>query len=669
MAKKPSQIYDASKISVQKGLDPVKKNPAMWIGDTSDKGLHHIVWEVVDNAVDEHLGGYCKNITLTIRVDGGLSVEDDGRGIPVDMHPTEKKSALELVLTTLHAGGKTVDRPDKSYQISGGLHGVGVSCTNALSAKMIAEVRRDGFLWTQEYERGIPKTPVTKGKKARGSGTKITFYPDPQIFHRTTFKVEMIIKRMREISYLNPGLKIEVIDEAEGTKTLFHNPKGIVQMVEDIVDEKDSSAFPAKPIFFESTIEVAKTATDVKGKDVEVKEQFEVAVAMQYTQLEGDSVLGFANIINTSEGGTHITGFRLGLTRVINQFARDQGLLKDKESNLLGPDISDGLIAVISVKLPHPQFEGQTKTKLGNPEVVSAVSQMISDSLQKYLELHPAVGKSIVEHAMIAKKARDDAKATANAVRRKSVFGQDRLPGKLENCSSKNPAERELILCEGISAAGTIVSARDARTQAVYPLRGKVINVERGSLKSVMDNAEIKDLIACLGIGITRISGEEQDEELFSLKNLRYHKVIIMTDADVDGGHIRTLLLTFFFRFMRPLIEAGHLYIAHPPLYMVKDGKSKKFAMDDEELQALLAKNPKASVTRFKGLGEMNADELGVTTVNPEHRSISRVTIESAAEAELTFSMLMGNEAKSRKTFLAKRSKQFFANTLGVTEV
>lgn len=669
MAKKATNSYGAEDILILDGLEPVKQTPSMFIGSTGPSGLHHLVWEAVDNAIDEHLGGFCDKISVTIGADGSITVEDNGRGIPVEKHPSGKRSTLEVVMCSLHAGGKF---KQGAYQVSGGLHGVGISCVNALSERLVASVKRDGFVWTQEYVRGIPTSDIKKGKKILKSqtGTTIRFYPDPRVFHKTQFNAETIVNRLSEISYLNPTLKIDVIDEKEGTTTVLHHPKGIVQFIEDIVSEKGVSVFPAKPMFFESTMSVTKLSTNDKGEEIEVTEDFDVSIAMQYSQAEGDSILGFANIISTVDGGTHITGFRLGLTRVVNQFAKDQGILKDKDSNLLGPDISDGLIAVISIKLRHPQFEGQTKTKLGNQEVISAVSQMISDNLQKYFELHPNVGKAIIDNAMMARKAREDAKAAASAVRRKSVFGQDRLPGKLENCSSKNPVDRELILCEGISAAGTIISARDARTQAVYPLRGKVINVERGSLKSVMENTEIQDMITCIGIGITKISGDDQDEELFDLKSLRYHKVIIMTDADVDGDHIRTLLLTFFFRFMRPLIEAGHLYIAHPPLYKVTISKTnKKYAMDDDELQQILAKHPNAGVTRFKGLGEMNADELGYTTLSPEHRTLSKVTIESAAEAELVFSMLMGDQAKSRKGFLEKRFKGFFASTLGTTEI
>jgi len=629
MEKKP--VYDETKIEVLEGLEHVRLRPSMYIGSTDIKGLHHLVYEVVDNSVDEALAGFCKNIIVTIKKDGSISVEDDGRGIPVKIHPKVGKPALEVALTQLYAGGKF---GAGGYKVSGGLHGVGVSVVNALSQWLEVEVKRDGFLYRQRYERGKPVTQVERVREAEGTGTKVTFLPDKEIFEDINFNFEILAQRLREQAFLTKGLKIVLKDERTNKEQVYYYEGGIVSFVKYLNRNKD--VLHEEPIYMSA-----------KEKD-----EWEVEVAIQYNDSYTENVLSFANNINTQEGGTHLIGFKTALTRVINDYARKINLLKDQDQNLSGDDIREGLTAVISVKLKNPQFEGQTKTKLGNSEMRSIVDQVVSEGMSKFLEENPSIARSIVEKAISAARAREAARKARELVRRKNALDKTTLPGKLADCSEKDPKLCELYLVEGDSAGGSAKQGRNPRFQAILPLRGKILNVEKARLDKVLSNEEIRAMIMALGTGI----GDD-----FDIEKLRYHKIILMADADVDGAHIRTLLLTFFYRFMKPLIEAGKVYIAQPPLYRISKGKEVHYAYSDEELRNILEKmkdREKIEVKRFKGLGEMNADQLWETTMNPKTRTILKVSLEDAIEADEIFTILMGEKVEPRKQFIFEHAQE-----------
>lgn len=629
MEKKP--VYDETKIEVLEGLEHVRLRPSMYIGSTDIKGLHHLVYEVVDNSVDEALAGFCKNIIVTIKKDGSISVEDDGRGIPVKIHPKVGKPALEVALTRLYAGGKF---GAGGYKVSGGLHGVGVSVVNALSQWLEVEVKRDGFLYRQRYERGKPVTEVERIREADGTGTKVTFLPDKEIFEDINFNFEILAQRLREQAFLTKGLKIVLKDERTDKEQVYYYEGGIVSFVKYLNRNKD--VLHEEPIYMSA-----------KEKD-----EWEVEVAIQYNDSYTENVLSFANNINTQEGGTHLIGFKTALTRVINDYARKINLLKDQDQNLSGDDIREGLTAVISVKLKNPQFEGQTKTKLGNSEMRSIVDQVVSEGMSKFLEENPSIARSIVEKAISAARAREAARKARELVRRKNALDKTTLPGKLADCSEKDPKLCELYLVEGDSAGGSAKQGRNPRFQAILPLRGKILNVEKARLDKVLSNEEIRAMIMALGTGI----GDD-----FDIEKLRYHKIILMADADVDGAHIRTLLLTFFYRFMKPLIEAGKVYIAQPPLYRISKGKEVHYAYSDEELRNILEKmkdREKIEVKRFKGLGEMNADQLWETTMNPKTRTILKVSLEDAIEADEIFTILMGEKVEPRKQFIFEHAQE-----------
>nr|WP_143156187.1 DNA topoisomerase (ATP-hydrolyzing) subunit B [Caldanaerovirga acetigignens] len=625
-------VYDETKIEVLEGLEHVRLRPGMYIGSTDSKGLHHLVYELVDNSIDEALAGFCKNITVTINKDGSVTVEDDGRGIPVKIHPKVGKPALEVALTMLHAGGKF---GTGGYKVSGGLHGVGVSVVNALSKWLEVEVKRDGFKYYQRYERGKPVTDVKDLGKAQGTGTKITFMPDDEIFEDTTFNYDVLAQRLREQAFLNKGLKIELVDLRSGKHQVFHYEGGIVSFVKYLNRNKD--VLHDEPIYIEAS-----------KKDV-----WQVEVALQYNDSYVENVLSFANNINTQEGGTHLIGFKSALTRAINDYARKMNLLKEQDANLSGEDVREGLTAVISVKLVNPQFEGQTKTKLGNSEMRGIVESVVGESLDRFLEENPSVARSIVEKAISAARAREAARKARELVRRKNALDRNSLPGKLADCREKDPRLCELYLVEGDSAGGSAKQGRDPRFQAILPLRGKILNVEKARLDKILSNEEIRAMITALGTGI----GED-----FDIEKIRYHKVIIMADADVDGAHIRTLLLTFLYRYMKPLIEAGMVYIAQPPLYQIKKGKEVYYAYSDEELKAILEKlgkdREKADIKRFKGLGEMNPDQLWETTMNPKTRTILKVTLEDAIEADEIFTILMGEKVEPRRQFIFEHAAE-----------
>jgi len=645
-----SETYRAAQIKVLKGLEAVRKRPAMFIGDTSVRGLHHIVFEIVDNSVDETLAGFCDAIDVVIHNDGSLTVQDNGRGIPVDMHATEKRNALEVVHTMLHAGGKF---GEGAYKVSGGLHGVGVSCTNALSEWLEVEVRRDGYRHHQRYERGAPVTPVTKVGPAKGTGTRTTCKPDPTVFDTKEFDYEILARRLRELAYLTGGTKLTLTDQRTGRSDVFHYKGGIV----DYVKTLNATRTPLhRPAYFRTT-----------------RDDYEVEVAIQYHDSYQETALSFANLINTVEGGTHVTGFRTALTRVINQYGRAQGILKEKDANLTGDDVRDGLTAVVSVKLGQPQFEGQTKMKLGNREVEGVVNSLVGEGLTTWFEEHPTEARRIVRQSQIAQQAREAARRQAELVRRKSALsGGSGLPGKLADCQTKDPSESELFIVEGDSAAGPAKLGRNSRFQAILPIRGKILNVEKHRLDKILNNEEIQHIIAALGTGIStghHVNGDTVGDEfgkngngedgLFDLTKLRYDRIIIMTDADVDGSHIRTLLLTFFFRYMQPLIEYGHVYIAQPPLFSIKQGGKTHYALTDTEREHLLATLPARGrvMYRFKGLGEMNADDLAATTMEPDTRIIRKVTLEDAVEADEIFSVLMGSVVEPRREFIAQHAR------------
>ncbi|HLD37562.1 MAG TPA: DNA topoisomerase (ATP-hydrolyzing) subunit B [Candidatus Nanoarchaeia archaeon] len=626
MAEKEKGKYGAEEIKVLEGLEGVRLRPAMYIGSTGKEGLHHLVYEVVDNSVDECLAGICTSIKITINKDGSVRVEDNGRGIPVEMHSQYKKSALEIVITKLHAGGK-FDK--KAYMISGGLHGVGISVVNALSKKMIAEVKRGGKIYRQEYSRGNPTTAVKEAGKYQGeeTGTTITFWPDEKIFSTTDFDFNTLSTRMREIAFLNAGLKITLEDEIKDKKEEFQYTGGLIEFVKWL---NKSREVLHKPVYFK------------KQTDSTIAE-----VSIQYNSGYQENIFGFVNTINTVEGGTHIIGFKTALTRVINDYAQKQNILKS--GGLTGDDVREGLTAVVSIKIPEPQFEGQTKTKLGNSELKGIIDSIVSSCLTEFFEENPQIAKKIALKASDAAKARIAASKAKDLVRRKSAFGFSGLPGKLADCSSKKKEKTELYIVEGESAAGSGKMARNKEFQAVLPLKGKILNVEKAAPVKVLSSEEISNLITAIGTGV----GEQ-----FNVEKLRYGKVIIMTDADVDGSHIRCLLLTFFFRFMAQLIENGNIYIAVSPLYKVRK-KEDVYVYSDDELKKLVDKlGGNVSVTRFKGLGEMNPQQLWDTTMNPAERMLKRVTIDDAVEADRIFSVLMGDEVEPRKQFIIEKAHE-----------
>jgi len=628
-----SDGYTEESIRVLEGLEAVRRRPAMYIGDVGERGLHHLIYEVVDNSIDEALAGFCRTITVTLHADGGCSVEDDGRGIPVGIHPEKGISTLELVMCTLHAGGKF----DKTaYKVSGGLHGVGVSCVNALSEYMRVRVWRDRAIWEQEYSRGTPLTPVQRLGETDRTGTLVYFRPDPQIFKTTVFRYERVADRLRELAFLNPEVTIRLRDEREGIEEVFHYPGGL----QDFVRFLDEGETPLTPV-----IVLSGRVPGESGSDVYVD------IALEYNTGYEERVLSYANNINTAEGGTHLTGFRSGLTRTLNAYAQANNLAK---LPLVGDDFREGLTAVISVKVAEPQFEGQTKTKLGNSEVEGVVRSLVNEQLGRYLEENPAVARRILEKALLAAEARIAARKSRELVRRKNALESATLPGKLADCSSRNPEECELFLVEGDSAGGSAKQARDRRFQAVLPLKGKILNVQKARLAKILDNEEINTIITAIGGGF---------DEDFDISRARYGKVILMADADVDGSHIRTLLLTLFFRYMRELIYQGRLYIAQPPLYKIAHGKREFYAYSDQERDHILeqlraegARPDAITITRFKGLGEMNPEQLWQTTMNPETRTLLQVTIENAAEATRIFDMLMGDKVEPRREFIERNA-------------
>ena len=632
-----AENYGASNIQVLEGLEAVRKRPAMYIGDISEKGLHHLVYEVVDNSIDEALAGYCNTIDVTIHKDNSISVKDNGRGIPVDMHEKEGRSALEVVMTVLHAGGKF----DKgSYKVSGGLHGVGVSCVNALSTKLHVEVAREGKLHMQEYMRGNPVESVKVIGDADYTGTKVTFWPDATIFTETVYKYSTLAARLRELAYLNAGIRLSLTDERltedqqEPKHEEFYSEFGLVEFVK----------------YLDSTRE--KLIPDVIHIETE-KAGIPVEVAMTYNTSYNENLHSYVNNINTHEGGTHLAGFRAGLTRTLKKYAEENKLLEKAKVEIDPNDFREGLTAVISVKVAEPQFEGQTKTKLGNSEVSGAVQVAINETLSAYLEEHPKEAKMIVDKVVLAAQARIAARKARDLVQRKSPMGGGGLPGKLSDCSLRDPSKCELFLVEGDSAGGSAKQGRDSKFQAILPLRGKILNVEKAMHHKVLESETIRNIYTALGVTI----GTEEDPMALNISKLRYHKVIIMTDADVDGSHIATLLLTFFFRHMRPLIEEGHVFIATPPLYLCTKGKVKEYCWNDEQRQAFISKYGNGSEQgihsqRYKGLGEMNPEQLRETTLSPEGRVLKQVTIENAAEADRIFSMLMGDEVEPRRVFI-----------------
>jgi len=670
VSKQKTSSYDGSQIQVLEGLEPVRKRPGMYIGSTGYDGVHHLIKEIADNGIDEAIAGFATKVEVVLLADGGVRITDNGRGIPVDKHEKTGKSALETVLTVLHAGGKF---GGGGYKVSSGLHGVGSSVVNALSTKLIAEVVRDGQLYRLEFARGVPNGPLEKlGKTDRPTGTSITFYPDPEIFKETVeLDYKWVLEYLRHQCYLTKGVHAEVTDERTGDRYAFYFEGGIQSYVRHLNYGKE--AIGEQSFYVERKVEESV-----------------VEIALQYTDAYVETIKAFANNVTNPDGGTHLTGFKAALTRVINDYARKNSLLKEKEENLSGEDCREGITAVILVKLPDPQFEGQTKNKLGNPEVRGYVEQVMNEWLSYYLEENPNIAKKIVGKAILSARARAAARAARDNVIRKGVLESTSLPGKLADCSSKNPADSELYIVEGDSAGGSAKMGRDSRTQAILPLRGKVLNVERARLDKMYANNEIKNLITAIGVGI----GEQ-----FDISRLRYHRIVIMTDADVDGSHISTLLLTFFFRHMREVVEGGHIFMAMPPLYAITVGKTKHYAYTDEDKERILneitvakaekakvkaaadlaagvvgasvdegvnedqqrAKQLGASIQRYKGLGEMDADQLWETTMNPEHRVLVRVKVEDAEKADAIFNKLMGSEVELRKNFIQARAK--FANT------
>ena len=645
-AAKPAADYSADSIQVLEGLEAVRKRPAMYIGDIGIKGLHHLVYEVVDNSIDEALAGHCKNIEVFINPDNSIMVKDDGRGIPTGMHAKEKKSALEVVMTVLHAGGKF----DKdSYKVSGGLHGVGVSCVNALSKHLKVNVYREGKIFQQEYQIGKPLYDVKVIGETDRRGTEVTFLPDDTIFMDTRYSFETLSARLRELGFLNKGIRLTLTDlrenDAEGkpVSEMFYSEGGLREFVAYIDGTREKLIQDA--IYLES---------DKFGIPVEV--------AMQYNTSYSENLHSYVNNINTHEGGTHVAGFRRSLTRTLKTYAEKSGLLEKVKFEIAGDDFREGLTAVISVKVQEPQFEGQTKTKLGNNEVMGVVDQAVGEMLQNYLEEHPKEARMIVQKVILAATARHAARKAREMVQRKNVLSGTGLPGKLADCSERDPAQSELFLVEGDSAGGTAKQGRDRRFQAILPLRGKILNVEKALEHKIYENEEIKNMFTALDVSIKDLKDVGDDGEKLNMEKLRYHKVIIMTDADVDGSHITTLILTFYFRYMKDLIEKGHVYIATPPLYLVKKGKDQTYCWNEEQRLAAVKelggdKADSVNIQRYKGLGEMNAEQLWSTTMNPATRTLRQVTIESAAEADRIFSMLMGDEVPPRREFIEKNAK------------
>jgi len=633
--------YGASSIQVLEGLEAVRKRPAMYIGDVGEKGLHHLVYEVVDNSIDEALAGYCKNISVTINKDNSVTVKDDGRGIPVDIHEKEKKSALEVVMTVLHAGGKF----DKgSYKVSGGLHGVGVSCVNALSDYLKAEVCRNGKRYVQEYSRGVPLGEVKEVGTSSETGTTITFHPDKDIFIDIHYKYSILVKRMRELAFLNAGIRLTITDlrsEEEGGANKieeFYSEQGLREFVKYI----DSTREPL-------INDVIYIDTDKYGTPVEV--------AMMYNTSYTENLHSYVNNINTIEGGTHVTGFRTALTRTLKKYADDNKLLEKTKVEISSDDFREGITAVISVKVAEPQFEGQTKTKLGNDEVKGMVDRAVGEALNVFLEEHPKEAKTIVEKIILAATARNAARKARELVQRKSPLSGGGLPGKLADCSSRDASLCEIFLVEGDSAGGSAKQGRDRNFQAILPLRGKILNVEKAMRHKAFESEEVRNIYTALGVTI----GTEEDSQALNIEKLRYHKVVIMTDADVDGSHIATLILTFFFRYMKELIEQGHVYIATPPLYLCKKGKVQEYCWTEEQRLRFIqqygdGKESGITQQRYKGLGEMNPEQLWETTMNPENRTLRQITIENAAEADYVFSMLMGDDVAPRRQFIEENA-------------
>ncbi|HYM94347.1 MAG TPA: DNA topoisomerase (ATP-hydrolyzing) subunit B [Chitinophagaceae bacterium] len=638
--------YGAESIQVLEGLEAVRKRPAMYIGDTSEKGLHHLVYEVVDNSIDEALGGYCKNILVVINEDGSVTIEDDGRGIPTGMMPKENRSALEVVMTVLHAGGKF----DKnSYKVSGGLHGVGVSCVNALSKKLNVTVCREGKIFEQEYHAGKPQYPVRETGDSDKTGTKVQFWPDDTIFTTTTFKNDILEGRLRELAFLNKGVRIVLTDrrekEEDGTpySKVFYSEGGIIEFVEMMDQNAGRNALIPKILYVEGLDPVTNVS---------------VEVALNYNDAFNEHIYSYVNNINTIEGGTHVAGFRRALTRVFKSYGDKENMFEKAKVEIEGDDFREGLTAIISVKVPEPQFEGQTKTKLGNSEVMGVVDTTVSRVIEAYLEENPREAKNIISKIILAAQARAAARKARELVQRKSVLTGGGLPGKLADCSDRDPERCELFLVEGDSAGGTAKQGRDRSFQAILPLRGKILNVEKAMEHKIYDNEEIRNMFTALGVKI----GTPEDPKALDLSKLRYHKLIIMTDADVDGSHIATLILTFIYRYMTELVEQGYVYIAQPPLYLVKKGKDQAYAWNEDQRKILIekfgaGKEDSVNVQRYKGLGEMNADQLWETTMNPGTRTLKQVTIESAAEADRIFSMLMGDEVAPRRDFIESHAK------------
>ncbi len=626
------QSYDASNIQVLKGLEAVRQRPAMYIGDISSRGLHHLVYEVVDNSIDEALAGYCTEIEVIICEDGSVEVRDNGRGIPVDIHPEEKKSALELVMTILHAGGK-FDK--KSYKVSGGLHGVGISVVNALSEWLQVEVTRDGKVWGQQYERGVPTMPVKVIGRRKTTGTKTRFMPDGEIFKSRKFSYQILAERLRELAFLNRDLKISIVDQIKKKEEVFRYKGGLVQFVEYLDQNRDS--ITRKPIYIEDE-----------------RDGIPVEIALSYTDSYNESTYSYVNNIHTIEGGSHLVGFKTALTRSLNNFAAKHKLIKPNEASMSGDDVREGITAVISIKHPAPQFEGQTKTKLGNSEVRGIVESIVNEHLVAELEKNMTQARKIVEKCKQASRSREAARKARELTRRKSTLESEGLPGKLADCSTKDATKTEVYIVEGDSAGGSAKQGRDRRFQAILPLRGKILNVEKARVDKMLANEEIRTIVSALGCGIGR--------DDFDISRLRYEKIIIMTDADVDGSHIRTLLLTFFFRHMRELVDRGHLYIAQPPLYRYKKGNQEVYLYDEDDREAFLKKLPKneqekVHLQRYKGLGEMNPAQLWNTTMDPENRTLLQVTIDEAFEADLIFSKLMGDKVEPRRQFIEENAK------------
>ena len=653
-----SNDYDARSITVLEGLEAVRKRPGMYIGSTGERGLHHLVYEVVDNSVDEALAGYATDIQVTLLADGGVRVVDDGRGIPVDDHPIEHRPAVEVVMTTLHAGGKF----DKgSYAVSGGLHGVGLSVVNALAVRLEVEIHKDGYVWSQSYAGGAPVTKLARGETTEETGTTITFWPDGGIFETTDWSFETLSRRMQETAFLNRGLRISISDE---------RPAKVAATEDDQEVAPQATAHKARTVVYQYPGGIADfvrylnaSRESVHPSVIEFGDEqpgMSVEIAMQWTTAYSESVHSFANVINTAEGGTHEEGFRTALTSVINKYARDQKLLKEKDDNLTGEDVREGLTAIISIKMAEPQFEGQTKTKLGNTEAKSFVQKAANDRLRDWLDRNPGEAKDIINKSSQAARARIAARQARDLTRRKSAMESNGLPGKLADCQSTDPAKSEIYVVEGDSAGGSAKGGRDPKFQAILPIRGKIINVEKSRIDRVLKNNEVQSMITALGAGI-------HDE--FDIDKLRYHKIILMADADVDGQHIRTLLLTLLFRFMKPLIEAGYVYLAQPPLFKIKwveRGVNPDYVFSDVELTRVIEAGiaagrrdprPRDGVQRFKGLGEMNADELWETTMNPARRVLLQVTVDDAAQADELFSVLMGEDVESRRAFITRNAK------------